>query len=174
MLTFWTFTQTRVLFIALISSILNTILAVKVGSGRYFLSRIISFKVTFFFGYISPITCVYFNQIQSGWNIPWFCAVFLLNKIYLKVSNEVFLSQINIIQTMDHVQKLSVLLNLSIWLPKHLKALIQCREVFCTCLSGSIYTGLCILVVQKLCWCSWVFLHMTQSWRAFLKPISIL
>lgn len=124
MLTFWTFTQTRVLFIALISSILNTILAVKVGSGRYFLSRIISFKVTFFFGYNSPITCVYFNQIQSGWNIPWFCAVFLLNKIYLKVSNEVFLSQINIIQTMDHVQKLSVLLNLSIWLPKHLKALI--------------------------------------------------
>lgn len=45
MSTFWMFMQTRVLFIALISSILSTTPVVKVGSGRFSLSKIILSKV---------------------------------------------------------------------------------------------------------------------------------
>jgi hypothetical protein len=74
MLTFWTFTPTRVHFIALTSSILNTILVVRVGSGRYFWSRIISFKVIFCcwydtFEFIrSHNYALTFNHSQCGTN----------------------------------------------------------------------------------------------------------
>lgn len=67
MLTFWMFMQTRVLFIALISSILSTTPVVKVGSGRFSLSKIILSKVcasclfAWLLGMVAPY-CILLHQ----------------------------------------------------------------------------------------------------------------
>jgi hypothetical protein len=97
MLTFWTFTPTRVHFIALTSSILNTILVVRVGSGRYFWSRIISFKVIFFVGMThlnsSQVTTMRLllttaNVAQIRWRVsstskmPWYWEAFSECSLY--------------------------------------------------------------------------------------------
>lgn len=77
--TFWTFMQTRVPFIVLISSTLSIIPVVKVGLGRFSLNRIISSKVIEYPNHSTPF---FVHLIHKLWLLYVSKAYFISSTYY--------------------------------------------------------------------------------------------